>query len=233
MNEICKILWHISDTHGLHNQLHIPKADIVIHSGDCSNTKNAHINSNEIIQFLEWYSQIQIPIKILVAGNHDTSIEKRLITPEQIEDYGIIYIENNTRILNINNQQIKIWASPITPTYNQGWSWNMPRHKIHQIWQTIDPQADIIVTHGPPQGILDLTYDQQNKLTMVGCKSLSNHIKRIQPKLHLFGHVHNSNKINHNTGTYLYQQTLYSNASCAKDGQTDKIEYHGNILPLA
>ena len=216
----------------MHQQLNIPQADIVIHSGDCSNSKNIYLNSNEVTQFLEWYAQLEIPIKILVAGNHDTSIEKRLITPRQIEQHGIIYIENQTKIIKLDNHTVRIWASPITPSFNQGWAWNVARHKLCQVWENIDPYADIIVTHGPPKGILDLTHDQKNQLTMVGCKSLTTKIKDIKPKLHLFGHVHNSDKIHHNTGTYKYGRTIYSNASSARDGNTTKIVHHGNILQL-
>lgn len=226
------ILWHISDTHKLHDQLPIPKADIVIHSGDCSNIQNSHLNSNEVATFIDWYAQLNIPIKIFVAGNHDTSIERRLITPQQIEQQGIIYIENQTKTIKICNHTIKIWASPITPSFNQGWAWNVARHKIHNIWRTIDPQADIIVTHGPPKGILDLTYNQNNQLSMAGCKSLATKVNEIKPKLHLFGHLHNSNRIKNNTGIYQCNQITYSNASCAADGNMQSLVHHGNIIPL-
>ena len=73
-------IWHISDTHTFHNMLSIPdNIDIVIFSGDCSNPKEPLPNSFEVLQFLKWFGELPIKHKIFVAGNHDTSIEKRFI----------------------------------------------------------------------------------------------------------------------------------------------------------
>jgi len=88
-------IWHISDTHCLHNQLIIPDGiDMIIHSGDCSNNRDTAINSNQVVDFINWFSNLQIQHKVFVAGNHDVSIERRLITPELIRSLGIIYLEN-------------------------------------------------------------------------------------------------------------------------------------------
>jgi Icc-related predicted phosphoesterase len=43
-----------------------------------------------------------------------------------------------------------------------------------------------LVKHGPPLGILDRTTDQLN----VGCENLLKKVKKIKPKYHLFGHIH-------------------------------------------
>ncbi len=86
---------HLSDTHGFHRDLpvHIFEGiDMVIHSGDCSNWRDSARNSNEVMDFLEWYKDVPIEHKIYVAGNHDTSIEKRMITRENFSDRGITYL---------------------------------------------------------------------------------------------------------------------------------------------
>lgn len=44
----------------------------------------------------------------------------------------------------------------------------------------------ILVTHGPPYGVLDLTHSQEH----IGSKVLNKFIRRKKPFLHLFGHVH-------------------------------------------
>lgn len=59
-------IWHISDTHGYHNLLSIPKdVDTVIHSGDASNYRDIIRNEIEMYNFIQWYSGIDIPNKIL------------------------------------------------------------------------------------------------------------------------------------------------------------------------
>ena len=59
---------HISDTHGLHRQLHdLPEAEVIVHSGDISNNGEAH----EVLDFLNWYMELPYRHKIFVIGNHD------------------------------------------------------------------------------------------------------------------------------------------------------------------
>ena len=50
----------------------------------------------------------------------------------------------------------------------------------------IPEDTDIVITHGPPYGILDKIYNGQS----VGCKILLNVIERVKPKVHIFGHIH-------------------------------------------
>ena len=43
-----------------------------------------------------------------------------------------------------------------------------------------------MLTHGPPYGILDMTDRGQ----AVGCEFLLKAVKRVRPRLHCFGHIH-------------------------------------------
>ena len=45
-----------------------------------------------------------------------------------------------------------------------------------------------MLTHGPPLNILDTTMDRLN----VGCKHLLRAVERVKPRLHCFGHIHES-----------------------------------------
>lgn len=68
------VIWHISDTHGNHDQLLPPPAenvDIVVHSGDFTSYHDLLRNRVEAFKFIEWYSKLPYLYKILVAGNHD------------------------------------------------------------------------------------------------------------------------------------------------------------------
>lgn len=48
------------------------------------------------------------------------------------------------------------------------------------------PEVDIMLTHGPPLGILDAVAPGQK----VGCDHLLRAVQRAQPLLHCFGHIH-------------------------------------------
>ena len=59
---------HISDTHNSHKLLeNLPNADIIIHSGDVSFSGS----DNEVLDFLNWFCDLDYANKIFVAGNHD------------------------------------------------------------------------------------------------------------------------------------------------------------------
>ena len=53
------------------------------------------------------------------------------------------------------------------------------------IWKAIPDDVDILITHEPPQGVMD---DVPNA-GAVGCPLLRSHVERIQPILHVFGHI--------------------------------------------
>ena len=62
----------ISDTHGFHHGLELPEADLIIHAGDISRRGRR----NEIMDFLNWYGQLDYQHKVFIAGNHDFFFEK-------------------------------------------------------------------------------------------------------------------------------------------------------------
>ena len=224
-------IWHISDTHTFHNLLVIPAdIDVVIFSGDCSNPRDPYTNEPEVRGFIDWYSSLKIPVKIFVAGNHDTSIEKRLVTKEDFTKHGIIYLENES----ITIDGIKIFGSPFTPTFGYGWSFNKDRNKLERIWRkAIDEDVDIVIVHGPPRGMLDSSYDRAGLMEHCGDKSLMNRVMEVDPKLMLFGHIHNCKDIvNAGTRTIPGLDIIFSNGSVVTDGKFGKLSSHGNIFEI-
>lgn len=232
-------IWHISDTHGNHNKLIPPEVDMVIFSGDGSNYQEPISNSIELEKFIFWFSKLPIKYKIFVCGNHDTSIERGTIRKEIFESHGIIYLENSSFILDgkeFDSRDYKFYGSPITPSFNTGWSWNVKRHKINKVWDMIPDDTDVLITHGPPKGVLDLAYRQDGKLEQAGCANLMKQVRnRIKPNLHLFGHIHNSYSSEiFNSGIRKINScdTLFSNGSVSVDGKMESICSNGNILTL-
>ena len=54
-------------------------------------------------------------------------------------------------------------------------------------WALIPDDTDLLVTHGPPQGVLDRTGDGR----MVGCEELAARLPSLRRlQLHVFGHIH-------------------------------------------
>jgi Icc-related predicted phosphoesterase len=212
-----------------HDQLIIPtNIDIMIHTGDATNWRDPYRNESEMHKFLTWFESINIPNKVFVAGNHETSIEYGLIDKTHIENLGINYLFNETiKIIDFN-----IWGSPHTPTFGD-WAFMKSRAKIGRVWDSIPTDTDIVATHGAPRGILDLTYNRTNNVELCGDISLLKRMKAIQPKAVLFGHIHNIKDIS-NAGTKILAttKTIFSNATCVHDSKRGKITSNGNILEL-
>ena len=224
-------IWHISDTPSYHNLLNIPKdIDVVIHSGDSTNYRDSYKNHVELEDFIYWFSRLPIKHKIYVAGNHDSAIESNIFDCKNklFKDNNIIYLENDFTII----EGIKIWGSPYTPIFGN-WCFMKARNKIDRVWQHIPKDSDIIVVHGPPKGIMDLSFDRQHNIERCGCNALKKVILSTQPKLFLSGHIHNNKDII-NAGTLKLSDynTIFSNGSVVTDGEFGILSSNGNILEI-
>ena len=221
---------HISDTHTYHDLLKIPSGiDMIIHSGDCSNPRDPYNNESEVRDFIDWYKEIPVKHKIYVAGNHDTSIEKGLVTKDDFKNAGIIYLENESVVID----GMKIFGSPHTPNFGN-WAFMKERNKLERFWRlAIDEDVNIVVTHGPPKGILDKSYDRNNNLECCGDKSLLNRILEVQPTYSLFGHIHNCKDIvNAGVQKLSVCNTFFSNGSVVTDGRFGKLSSNGNLITI-
>ena len=68
--------------------------------------------------------------------------------------------------------------------------------------------VDILITHGPPHRILDQVDSRgPNAYEYVGCELLMDKIRKIKPKVHVFGHIHEQSGYDEKDGT------LFINAS--------------------
>lgn len=186
-------IWAFSDTHSKERELNVPSGiDMAICAGDIGTMREPGLNANVVLDFIEWYASLtQIRHKILIAGNHDTSIQAGLVQRTLMPE-SIIYLEHES----VTVDGIKIFGSPYTPSFGTGWAYNVPRQALKPYWDDIPMDTDILVTHGPPKGILDLTqYDSREGADgqayfQCGCRSLLNRIREVKPKYHIFGHIH-------------------------------------------
>lgn len=224
-------IWHISDTHGFHNQLVIPEGiDLVIHTGDASNYLDPYTNEPEVRKFIDWYEQISIPNKIFIPGNHDTSIERGLVRASDFISRGIHILNHDW--MDVNG--IKIFGSPYTPTFGQ-WAFMKSRETINRVWEQIPEGMDIIAVHGPCKGILDLSRDRQNVLEFCGDGALRKHVlNRVKPKYFLSGHIHNFEEIINTGFRHLPDYGItFSNAAGVTDRKFNYgLTYNGNIFEI-
>lgn len=216
----------MSDTHGFHENIRVPEdIDMMIHSGDGSNNREPEYNSVEMQRFLAWYNEQRVKYKIFVPGNHDTSYERGYFKRNPYET--ITFLEH----AEITIDGIKIFGSPYTPTFGNGWAYNRDRAKINKYWEQIPLDTDILITHGPPKGVLDLSENRDGQLEYCGDKALLNHVIVVQPKFHIFGHIHDRGIcVNHGTRTLGDVYTTFVNASMVEDGRFDKGLIHDPII---
>lgn len=179
----------ISDTHGLHKQLTLPEGDMLIHAGDVS----AMGREREVMRFLKWFARQPFEHKVFIAGNHDLLFEKE---PELAASYipeGVTYLNDS----GITIDGLNIWGSPVQPWFFD-WAFNRQRGgDIEKHWELIPDNTDLLITHGPPMNHRDLTLSGEN----VGCQSLSKKVLEIQPRYHVFGHIHESYGITEQVNT--------------------------------
>lgn len=233
-----KIL-HISDTHTLHKglSLNLKNIDVIIHSGDASNSSNPKYNFEELYTFLEWFKELPVKHKIFVPGNHDVSLDsnytnnKLLFTVEEFKKENIHLLINKS--VTIENKIF--YGNPYTPTFGN-WAFMKPRDAINNYWQkNFNRLADVVITHGPPRGILDGSVDRYNNkfFEHVGDAGLLNQILNSKCKLHCFGHVHNNSYL-HNAGVLNIKNRLFSNGAIVKDGNFSilNLQHNGHIIDI-
>jgi len=187
----------ISDTHGQHNKLVLPKCDCIIHCGDV--TSRGY--KQEVYEFLNWFEQLPFLYKIFIAGNHDWYFQET--DQEEIDsalmNRGIIYLKDE----GVEVNGIKIYGSPVTPWFFD-WAFNVHRGaEIKKYWDDIPENLDILITHGPPKSILDKNDNSQE----CGCEDLLRSVLDKKPRFHLFGHIHEA------YGKLLSPNTHFVNAS--------------------
>ncbi len=164
----------ISDTHGARPPL--PEGDILVHCGDLT-----HFGSFKELQAeVGWLKSLPFEHILFVPGNHDICCEnlmlKGLENPLRHQVFGRIrYLRDS----GVTIGGINFWGSPWIPPYAGAFNAGL-RERMRR-WDLIPEGTDVLVTHGPPLGILD---------GGAGCASLLDAVRRVKPRIHAFGHVH-------------------------------------------
>lgn len=200
----------IADLHGYYPKL--DGGDLLIVAGDLT----ARHTIPELDRFNNWVREQDYKKKILIAGNHDTLFERGVFDPTNPVD-GTVLVDPSVDYLcdsGTEFEELKIWGSPWTKTFP-----GMNPHckaftcdteeELAEKWALIPDDVDILITHSPPYGIFDAVRESINDIPIsVGCASLRQKVMEIQPKIHVFGHIHEYGG-KHN----FYQYVHFINAS--------------------
>ena len=135
------------------------------------------------MDFLDWFGSQPHRHKLFIAGNHDFFFERtkeaeiRKLIPSTVH-----YLKDEAVLI----EGKKFWGSPYTPLFYQ-WAFNKRRGEpLKMQWDKIPLDTDVLLTHGPAFGILDMNSNEQN----AGDKDLLKRILTVKPKAHICGHIH-------------------------------------------
>lgn len=181
-----------SDTHGKHDKIVVPDGDVLIYSGDMCTTGSV----GQVTSFNYFLDKLPHKHKIIVAGNHDKCFEA--YDPHTLLNNGVSYLCDKEMKLKISaTEYLTVYGTPWTPQF-YNWAFMLPRdgEALRKKWRSIPIDIDILISHGPPYGILD-SYPSMFRGVeineVVGCKLLKERINNLlQLKLHVFGHIHAS-----------------------------------------
>jgi len=185
----------ISDTHTYHSHIKMPECDMVIHAGDFT----YHGRLKEVLNFLNWYEELNIKHKILVCGNHEVEISmQEPLLKSMCDDRGIILLNNEHTVV----EGLNIFGSPYSRKFGN-WAYMAEEADLANMYNTILPDTDILITHGPAYKQLDFCPNGH-----VGSTALEHALTELPNlKLHVVGHIHESR------GTLIKDRRLTVNAA--------------------
>jgi Icc-related predicted phosphoesterase len=194
----------------------LPKVDVLLHAGDLTGTGKIeqHEKALQLLSNVDAELKIVIPgnhdmtlhreyckgTPMYLCPRYDdatlTQIEQ-MYTGNEAQSNGIVYMVEGTQTFTLKNgAKFTVYANAWQPEYHN-WGFNYPREqdRFNPARQGVRFQAphlvpgdgvDIMITHGPPMGILDRTLRHED----VGCEHLRRAVERVRPRLHVFGHIH-------------------------------------------
>lgn len=171
----------ISDTHEKHNYIDsIEETDVLIHAGDVTGNGS----TRKLNLFLDWIETQEYEDCIIIAGNHDYCFEDDdTIARNMLEGRDIHYLFDDRITIN----GLKFYGTPWQP-YFCNWAFNIrSEEKLAKKYSKIPDDTDILITHTPPYKILDKSI-HGNEHT--GSEALREKVFDVQPKVHIFGHIH-------------------------------------------
>ena len=201
----------MSDIHGQYQKFgfEIPDGDVFVFTGDISHNSLEVLN---VKNFNEFLNSLPHKHKVIICGNHDFIFEKKngadLLTAE-----GVHYLQDSEIVID----GVKFYGSPWQPWF-YNWAFNLRRGKdLADVWAKIPNDVNVLLTHGGPKGILDMT----DRGDATGCDDLRVRLQDLPDlKLHCYGHIH------HAYGVEVIEGVTFVNASTCNE------EYYPSNPPI-
>lgn len=172
----------LSDLHG-----HLPDvapADIILIAGDvCPLHDHAHHYQRNWLRgdFSDWLNELQAEYIIGVPGNHDFVLEAQPGLGHELPWHYLL----DSSLITRKAGDLKVYGSPWVPNL-PNWAFYADDATLREKWDAIPTNIDILMTHGPPGGFGDRVFGGER----VGSASLTSRLYHVQPRLHVYGHIH-------------------------------------------
>lgn len=221
LNTIPTRIMVISDTHEHYfDGATMPQVDVLIHTGDLTNLGELH-SLKESVKML---GTIEAKLKLVIAGNHDISLDEtrrvenmseeeylryheaalEIMTGPLAKEAGVIYLEEGTYTFSLSNgAKFTVYASPYTPG-SSSWAfpYQPPADRFNDEKQ-VAPDRTSIATNPIPSSVdIVMTHGPPHSILdqvdnqSLGCPNLLRAISRARPLMHCFGHIHEGHGAN-------------------------------------
>ena len=194
----------ISDTHN-HNIeaiLRNKSADVLVIAGDITGSGSY----GELAKFEMQLQGVRDQFEeiLWIGGNHDFGLcDYPGLALEIADRTKTKYIQRTLATV----KGINFWGEASVP--------GLPNmafpYKSDYLFNTAPEGIDVLVTHGPPKGILDKApkYGNEENTVSYGCRILRHAIfTQIKPKVHIFGHIHHSHGFRSKGGIRFYNVSI-------------------------
>jgi Icc-related predicted phosphoesterase len=186
----------ISDTHELHRELDVPDGDVLIHAGDFTMFSQSH---RAIDDFNDWLGELPHHHKVVVPGNHEFFLEADPSRRSLLRNATVLINEG------VAIEGLRIWGSPVTPLYGGAFGLSSADDR-GRLYARIPQETDLLITHGPPYGILDAA---PGAGFHAGDRELLDAVRWLRPRLHVFGHIHGAYGLSRTDDTTFVNAALF------------------------
>jgi Icc-related predicted phosphoesterase len=196
----------VSDLHG--NLPAIPPCDLLLLAGDITPVESHRLPFQAQwldTTFRAWLRQVPARKVVAVAGNHDLIFERA--AHEVPRDLPWTYLQDS----GITWEGLRIWGTPWQPWFYD-WAFNLYEPDLLAKWALIPPGTDVLLLHGPPHGYGDGVPQRDGHVRHTGSPGLLARIEAIQPRLCVYGHIHEGR------GEWRLGRTVLANVTLVDDG---------------
>ena len=170
----------VSDTHGQHEGLGVLEGDVLIHCGDF---ERAFVREDDILDRVDaWFARQRFDLILCTGGNHDFALQACVEAGRDPFRHATLLQDNS-----VTYRGLSFHGSPWVPELSN-FAYYADDADLRTAWAKIPQATDVLITHTPPAGVLDVS----SRGLRLGCPHLAQRLQDLRPRLHCFGHVHAS-----------------------------------------